>query len=114
MKSEAESHAEEDRKLKEETEKVNQADSLIFQTEKQLTEYGDKLSAGNKEAIQKALSELKDAHKEKDIARIDTALAGLNAAWQAASQEMYNATQGAGTDGPELSLKAMARKPMQK
>src|SRR4029078_210015 len=78
MKSEAEANAETDRKAKEEVEKVNQADAMIFQTEKQLKEYGDKLSAANKEAIQKALSTLKDAHKDKNVAAIDTALAALN------------------------------------
>ena len=91
MVEEAEANAEADRKVKEETEKVNQADSLIFQTEKQLKDYGDKLSADNKEAIQKAFSELKDAHKERNIAAIDTASASLNTAWQAASEEMYKA-----------------------
>ena len=96
MKAEAEANAEADRKAKEEVEKVNQADQQIFQTEKQLKEYGDKLSAGNKEAIQKALSDLKDAHKEKDLAKIETTMATLNTAWQAASEEMYKATQNAG------------------
>ncbi|TAH43586.1 MAG: molecular chaperone DnaK [Bacteroidetes bacterium] len=96
MKEEAEANAETDRKAKEETDKVNQADTLIFQSEKQLTEYGDKLSSDKKEAIQKALSELKDAHKERNITAIDTALASLNSAWQAASEEMYKATQQAG------------------
>jgi molecular chaperone DnaK len=95
MKEEAEANADADRKVKEEAEKVNQADSLIFQTEKQLKDYGDKLSAGNKEAIQKALSSLKDAHKEKNISAIETSMATLNTAWQAASEEMYKATQGA-------------------
>jgi len=96
MKEEAEANAESDRKVKEETEKINQADQLIFQTEKQLKEYGDKLSADKKEAIQKALSELKDAHKDRNLATIDTASATLNTAWQAASEEMYKASQGAG------------------
>src|SRR6187455_1146725 len=96
MKAEAEANAETDRKVKEETEKVNQADQLIFQTEKQLKEYGDKLSADKKEAIQKALSELKDAHKERDLAKIETTMGALNTAWQAASEEMYKATQNAG------------------
>ncbi len=95
MKAEAEENAEADRKAKEEVEKVNQADALIFQTEKQLKEYGDKLSADKKEAIQKALSDLKDAHKNRDMAAIDTSLASLNTAWQAASEEMYKATQNA-------------------
>lgn len=97
MKKEAEANAEADKKQKEEAEKINMADSLIFQTEKQLTEYGDKLSKENKENIQKELSALKDAHKAKDLAAIDKSLADLNNAWQAASQEMYNATNNAST-----------------
>src|SRR6187402_2085943 len=75
MKQEAQANADEDKEAKEEVEKINQADSMIFQSEKQLKEYGDKLSAGNKDAIQKALSTLKDAHKEKNVSAIDTALA---------------------------------------
>lgn len=98
MKTEAEANADADRKTKEEADKINQADSLIFQTEKQLTEFGDKLPADKKEVIQKALSELKDAHKERDIAKIDTALAALNSAWSAASEEMYKASQATGGD----------------
>lgn len=97
MKKEAEANAEADKKQKEEAEKINMADSLIFQTEKQLNEYGDKLSKENKENIQKQLSALKDAHKAKDLTAIDKSLADLNNAWQAASQEMYNATNNAGT-----------------
>lgn len=96
MKQEAQAHAEEDKKLKERAEKINQADSLIFQTEKQLKEYGDKLSDGNKSAINSALEKLKEAHKNQDLTTIDTAMAALNGAWQAASQEMYQATQNAG------------------
>ena len=96
MKAEAEANAEADKKAKEEADKVNMADTMIFQTEKQLTEYGDKLSQGNKDAVQGALAKLKDAHKEKNLANIDTALTELNTAWQAASQEMYNATSAAG------------------
>jgi molecular chaperone DnaK len=96
MKEEAEKNAETDRKAKEEVEKVNQADTMIFQTEKQLTEYGDKISADKKQNIQKALSDLKDAHKEKNVSGIETALAALNTAWQAASEEMYKATQETG------------------
>jgi molecular chaperone DnaK len=93
MKQEAEANAEADKQMKEEVDKVNQADSLIFQTEKQLSEYGEKLSATNKENIEKALGELKEAHKNRDMATIDTATTALNAAWQAASEEMYKATQ---------------------
>jgi molecular chaperone DnaK len=102
MKHEAEANAETDRKAKEEIDKLNHADSLIFQTEKQLTEYGDKISASNKENIQRALSTLKDAHKNKDLAAIDSATQQLNNAWSAASEEMYKAqqAQGAGA-GPQ-------------
>jgi molecular chaperone DnaK len=99
MKEEAQAHAEEDKKAKEMVEKINQADSLIFQTEKQLKEYGDKLSDGNKSAINNALEKLKEAHKSQDITAIDAAMAALNGAWQAASQEMYQATNaGANAD----------------
>ena len=96
MKAEAEANADSDKKVKEETEKVNQADSMIFQTEKQLKDYSDKLPADKKEAIEKALNDLKEAHKNRDIASIDTTLATLNTAWQAASEDMYKATQNAG------------------
>jgi len=96
MKAEAEANADSDKKVKEETEKVNQADSMIFQTEKQLKDYSDKLPADKKEAIEKALNDLKEAHKNRDIAAIDTTLATLNTAWQAASEDMYKATQNAG------------------
>ncbi|MEP7263831.1 MAG: molecular chaperone DnaK, partial [Bacteroidota bacterium] len=96
MKQEAEANAESDRKLKEETEKVNTADSMIFQTEKQLKEYGDKIPAEKKAPIEKALEDLKNAHKNRDLPGIDAAMTTMNAAWQAASQDMYNATQQAG------------------
>ena len=94
MKKEAEANAESDKVVKETTEKINAADSLIFQTEKQLKEYGDKLSDGNKTAINTALEELKKAHQAQDVAGIDTAMDSLNQAWQNASQEIYQATQG--------------------
>jgi molecular chaperone DnaK len=93
MKREAEENAEKDKKIKEETEKINAADSMIFQTEKQLKEFGDKIPADKKAPIEKALEELKAAHKEKDLPGIDAAMASINTAWQAASAEMYNATQ---------------------
>jgi molecular chaperone DnaK len=99
MKDEAEANAEADKKTKEEVEKVNQADSMIFQTEKQLKEYGEKLSEGNKTNIEKALGELKEAHKNKDIPAMDAATAALNTAWQAASEEMYKDTGEAKADG---------------
>lgn len=91
MKEEAQANAETDKAEKERIEKINQADSLIFQTEKQLKEFGDKLSDGNKTAINGALEKLKEAHKSQDAAAIDGALAALNTAWEAASQEMYAA-----------------------
>jgi len=94
MKKEAEENAEKDKNIKEEIEKINAADSLIFQTEKQLKEFGDKIPAEKKQPIESALEELKNAHKSKDLAAIDTAMNTLNTAWQAASAEMYNATQG--------------------
>jgi molecular chaperone DnaK len=99
MKKEAEANAEADKNEKEKVEKLNAADSLVFQTEKQLKEYGDKLSEGNKTAIEGALAELKTAHQAQDITAIDTASEKLNQAWQAASQEMYQATQQAGGEG---------------
>jgi molecular chaperone DnaK len=89
MKQEAQANAEGDKKEKERVEKINQADSLIFQTEKQLKEFGEKLSEGNKTAINGALEKLKEAHKSQDLAAIDGAMTALNAAWQVASQEMY-------------------------
>ena len=106
MKQEAQANAETDKKEKEKIEKINQADSLIFQTEKQLKEYGEKLSDGNKSTINAALEKLKEAHKSQDLTAIENAMNALNTAWQAASQEIYAATgahangqPGAG-DGP--------------
>lgn len=89
MKQEAQANAEADKAAKDRIEKINQADSLIFQTEKQLKEFGDKLSDGNKSAIEGALAKLKTAHGSQDLAAIDAAMNELNAAWQNASQEMY-------------------------
>jgi molecular chaperone DnaK len=89
MKQEAAANAESDKKEKDKVEKINQADSLVFQTEKQLKEFGDKLSEGNKSAINGALIKLKEAHASQDLAAIDTAMNALNTAWTAASQEMY-------------------------
>ncbi|MDD2964775.1 MAG: molecular chaperone DnaK [Bacteroidales bacterium] len=96
MKAEAEANADADRRAKEEADKINTADSMIFQTEKQLSEYGDKLPADKKATIEGALAQLKEAHKSRDLASIDTAINSLNAAWQAASQDMYNATNQGG------------------
>lgn len=92
MKREAEMNAEADRKTKEEADKVNSADSLIFQTEKQLKEFGDKVPVDKKEEIEKALSELKEAHKNRNITDIDSSISKLNSAWQSASEEMYSNT----------------------
>ncbi len=93
MKAEAEANAEADKKEKEKIDKINNADALIFQTEKQLKEFGDKVPADKKEPIETALQELKDAHKSQDVASIDAASEKLNTAWQAASEEIYKATQ---------------------
>ncbi len=93
MKDEAAANAETDKGEKEKIDKLNGADSLIFQTEKQLKEFGDKLPADKKEPIEAALNKLKEAHKSKDIAAIDAASAELNTIFQAASQEMYNQGQ---------------------
>ncbi|WP_258105408.1 molecular chaperone DnaK [Marinoscillum sp. MHG1-6] len=95
MKQEAQANADSDKAAKEKVEKVNQADSLIFQTEKQLKDYGDKLSDGNKTAIEGALTKLKEAHAAQDAEGIDAGMEALNNAWQAASQEIYAAQQAA-------------------
>ncbi|WP_456424877.1 Hsp70 family protein, partial [Lutibacter sp.] len=99
MKADAEANAEADKKAKETADKINGADSMIFQTEKQLKEFGDKLSADKKEPIEAALAELKKAHESKDIAQIDTAMEKINEAWKAASEEMYKAEQAAQAQG---------------
>lgn len=96
MKQEAEANADADKIEKEKIEKLNAADSMIFQTEKQLKEFGDKLSEGNKTGIEAALEGLKEAHKGGDLAAIDTAMEAMNKAWEGASQEMYAASQAAG------------------
>ena len=100
MKDEAAANAEADAKERERVDKLNHADSLIFQTEKQLNEIGDKIPADKKGPIEAALTKLKDAHKAQDIAAIDAATNELNTAFQAASQEMYNA-QNAQQAGPQ-------------
>jgi molecular chaperone DnaK len=93
MKREAQENAESDKKAREQVDKLNAADTMIFQTEKQLREYGDKIPAAKKEPIEQALNQLKEAHKNKDIAAIDAAMNNLNAQWQAASAEMYQGAQ---------------------
>ena len=93
MRDEAKANEEKDKQEKERVDKVNAADSNIFATEKQLKEYGDKIPADKKSAIEGALAKLKEAHKNQDLAAIDTAIAELNNAWQAASQDLYAAQQ---------------------
>ena len=93
MRDEAKLHEEEDKKIKEKADKMNAADSLIFQTEKQLKEFGDKLPDGKKAPIEEALARLKEVHKSQDLDAIDKATAELNAVWQTASEEMYKASQ---------------------
>ncbi|MCP4310917.1 MAG: molecular chaperone DnaK [Bacteroidetes bacterium] len=99
MKMEAQENEEADKVAKERIEKLNNADSLVFQTEKQLTEFGDKIPAEKKAPIEEALNTLKEAHKSEDIAAIDQAMETLNTAWQAASQDIYNAQQASGDAG---------------
>ena len=104
MKAEAQANAESDKKERERVDKINEADSVIFQTEKQLAELGDKLPADKKGQIEEALNKLKDAHKAQDVALIDTALNGLNSLMQQMSAEMYAQTGGdGGQAGPDMS-----------
>ena len=104
MKQEAEAHAEEDKKEKEKVEKLNKADALIFQTDKQLKEFGDKVPDEKKQPIEDAMNKLREAHKQENLEEVDKYTEELNNAWQAASQEIYNAQQqqqqgAAGGDG---------------
>ena len=106
MKAEAKANEATDKAEREKIDKLNAADSLVFQTEKQLKEYGEKIPADKKTTIETAVAKLKEAHKVQDIAAIDTSMAELNAAWTAASQDMYNSTQqdgGAQQPGAEQS-----------
>ncbi|NCP21920.1 MAG: Hsp70 family protein, partial [Zetaproteobacteria bacterium] len=97
MKQEAEANADADKKAKETVEKINGADAMIFQTEKQLKEFNEKLSADKKKPIEDALVELKKAHESKDLAQIDAAMEKINEAWKNASEEMYKAEQPKGS-----------------
>ena len=108
MKAEAEANAEADKKEKERIDKLNQADGMIFQTEKQLKELGDKLPADKKASIESALEQLKTAHKEQNLEAIDKAMEALNTAFHAASQDMYNAAnaQGGAQPGPDFNAGA--------
>ncbi len=103
MRDEAKANEEKDKAERERVEKINAADSNIFATEKQLKEYGDKLPADKKAAIEEALGKLKEAHKAQDLAAIDSSIEALNAAWQAASQDIYaqQQAQGAGAQGAQ-------------
>ena len=96
MKRDAEANAEADKKAQEVATKMNEADALIFQTEKQLKEFGDKLPSDKKAAIESALEELKSAYESKDIATIEVALEKINNAWKSASEDIYKAQQGGG------------------
>jgi len=107
MKNDAAAHESEDKANREKVDKLNQADSLVFQTEKQLKEFGDKVPADKKAPIEAALNKLRDAHKAQDMAGIEASMKELNDAWALASEEMYKATQqhpqegsDAGTTGP--------------
>lgn len=93
MKADAEANAEADEKAKEKIDKLNEADSMIFQTEKQLKEFGDKISDDKKKPVEDALSELKEAHKTGELEKIEPALEKMNESWKAASEEMYKAQQ---------------------
>ena len=101
MRDEAKANEARDREEREKVDKVNAADTLIFSTEKQLKEYGDKIPADKKANIESALAELKAAHGAGNVADIDSATTRLNDAWQAASQEMYAAQQQAGAQGAD-------------
>ncbi|MEH0007251.1 MAG: molecular chaperone DnaK [Flavobacteriales bacterium] len=114
MKREAEQNAASDKKRKEKVDKLNQADSMVFQTEKQLKEFGDKLSDAKKKPIESALAELKKAHESQDLGAIDHAVEKVNKAWSEASQEMYAAqqknagSQDSGADGAAGSTDSAA------
>jgi len=101
MRDDAKSHADDDKKRREEVDKVNTADSLIFSTEKNLSEYGDKLPEEKKAAIESALERLKEVHKENNLDELDSAMEQLNAAWSEASQDLYQAQQDAAAAGAD-------------
>ncbi|WBU88858.1 molecular chaperone DnaK [Cellulophaga omnivescoria] len=112
MKAEAEANAEADKKAKETADKLNEADGMIFQTEKQLKEFGDKISDNNKKPVEEALEELKKAYETKDLAVITPALDKINEAWKGASEEMYKAqaeAQGGAAPGPDAAAGAEAK-----
>ena len=96
MRDEAKANEDADKQIREKVDKLNTADSLIFSTEKQLKEFGDKLSADKKANIEKALADLKESHKKEDLADVEAKTEALNNAWKEASEEMYKASQEAG------------------
>jgi len=106
MKAEAAANADSDKAAKEKIDKINTADNLIFQTEKQMKEYGDKIPEDKKAPIEEALTELKEAHKMQEIDKIDEAMNKMNMAWQAASQDIYAASQEAGAQGADPTANA--------
>ncbi|QBA64329.1 molecular chaperone DnaK [Muriicola soli] len=108
MKAEAEANADADKKAKETADKLNEADAMIFQTEKQLSEFGDKLSDDKKKPIEEALEELKKAYESKDIALVTPALEKINEAWKVASEEMYKAQAAAQEGEPSAQGEAAA------
>lgn len=109
MKNEAKANEDEDKKVRERVEKLNTADGLIFNTEKQLKEFGDKVPADKKNTIEEALNDLKEAHKNQDVDKLDRAMEALNTAWTAASEEIYKAGQQAGgAEGAEQAQTADA------
>ena len=110
MKKEAEANADADNKAKETADKINSADAMIFQTEKQLKDYGDKLSDDKKKPIEDSLKELKKAHESKDLALIDSAMEKINEAWKNASEQMYKATQEAGGNTGNTNPEANEKK----
>jgi len=99
MKAEAKANEASDKAERERVEKLNQADSMIFQTEKQLKEFGDKIPADKKAPIETALASLKEAHQSQDVAKVDTALEAMNTAWTAASEDIYKAQQAGAAEG---------------
>ena len=111
MKRDAEANAEADKKAQEVATKMNEADALIFQTEKQLKDFGDKIPADKKSAIESALEELKGAYESKDIAAINVALEKINEAWKSASEDIYKAQQEGGAAGGHSSYEAQDQQP---
>ena len=103
MKAEAAANADTDKAARESADKLNSADSLIFQTEKQMKDYGDKIPEDKKAPIEEALTELKEAHKMQDMAQIDAAMEKMNTAWTAASQDIYAASQEAEGKGGDTA-----------